>query len=83
MDELIEQVYRFAPQVDEGAPAHQEEYAALTRRQDELYLRLSGLLRGDAASLFHAYTVVLAQKRDLAARHFFREGFYAGQQFGS
>lgn len=81
MDALIEEVYRLAPDVDEGEAVHREEYAALARRRDELGRRLSGLLSGDAAPLFDAYAAVRAQEQDLTARHFFREGFCAGQQF--
>lgn len=80
MDELITRVYGFAPAVEDGALVHTSEYRDIKGRQTELRRRLTALLGEAHAPLLQSYDETLRAEMELSARHFFQEGFRAGQE---
>lgn len=79
MDKLIERVYGLAPGVEDGPPAQRAEYLAVKARQAQLRRQLAAALGGANASLLQSYDDAARAEGELSARHFFQEGFRAGQ----
>lgn len=80
MDELITRVYGFAPGVEDGPPAQRAEYLAVKARQAQLRRQLAAALGEAHAPLLQRYDEALRAEMELSARHFFQEGFRAGQE---
>lgn len=80
MDELVERVYGIAPAVEDGALSRTSEYREIKDRQAALYRQLTALLGEAHAPLLQRYDEALRAEMELSARHFFQEGFRAGQE---
>lgn len=80
MDELVERVYGIAPAVEDGALSRTSEYREIKDRQAALYRQLTAVLGDTYGQLLQGYNDALRAEQELSARHFFQEGFRAGQE---